>query len=258
MINTSSEHPRTAKLTNGLELAIGSLEENLERIQTNLKSTQGMWVVTLNLQMIYLCIRDDNYRRLLGDANVITADGMPLVWLTQVLKHRYRLRERTTGVDLLQRLLESQEAKHRIGLIGGQCPQVLLKRFPYSVFYAFGGTVDVSSDCIEAIADQCKRHGVNLVFLALGAPKQDYFAQGLRLLLPDAVIIGVGGAFEFLAEQKPRAPLWMQRTGLEWLHRFMAEPGKLWRRYLFQYPVALAWLLREAPRFRAANSETGG
>jgi N-acetylglucosaminyldiphosphoundecaprenol N-acetyl-beta-D-mannosaminyltransferase len=103
---------------------------------------------------------------------------------------------------------------------------------------------------MRAIADS----GARLVFVALGCPKQEAWMLAHRGAL-GAVMLGAGAAFDFLAGTQPRAPRWMRRAGLEWMHRLYREPRRLWRRYLVTNTLFLAWSLGDAPRDRVHRSE---
>ena len=84
-----------------------------------------------------------------------------------------------------------------------------------------------------------------MVFIALGVPKQDRLAVELRRRMPHLVLLGIGGTFEILGPQGSRAPRWMQKGGLEWLYRLFREPGRLWRRYLINYPQGVWFLIKD-------------
>ncbi|TNF52601.1 MAG: glycosyltransferase, partial [Burkholderiales bacterium] len=78
-----------------------------------------------------------------------------------------------------------------------------------------------------------------------GVPKQDRLALLLRQRMPHLLLLGIGGTFEILGPDGGRAPQWMQRSGLEWLYRLTREPGRLWRRYLLNYPLGIWFLFRD-------------
>jgi N-acetylglucosaminyldiphosphoundecaprenol N-acetyl-beta-D-mannosaminyltransferase len=102
--------------------------------------------------------------------------------------------------------------------------------------------------------------GAQAVWVGLGAPKQDFMAARLRELDAAPAIFCVGAAFDFVAGVVPRAPLWMQRSGLEWLHRLLSDPRRLWRRYVLGNPRFVAGVVadRVRGRTRVSASDTGG
>jgi N-acetylglucosaminyldiphosphoundecaprenol N-acetyl-beta-D-mannosaminyltransferase len=109
---------------------------------------------------------------------------------------------------------------------------------------------------MAALADRVTRSRADLVWVGLGTPKQDYFIAHFQPLVRVGALLAVGAAFDFLSGRKAMAPAWMQRAGLEWIHRLASEPRRLWRRYLLGN-TAFAFLLakqlinqRKAPRRR--------
>jgi N-acetylglucosaminyldiphosphoundecaprenol N-acetyl-beta-D-mannosaminyltransferase len=194
-------------------------------------------------------------RDVMNQADLVTSDGMPLVWLLRHLGVGDATR--VYGPDLTLSVLEAAaEAGIAVGFYG--CSQAVLPellrrvraRFPkINVAYADSPpfrpiTPEEDQRTIRTICEA----GVRILFVGLGAPKQDGWMHAHRGHIP-AVMLGVGAAFDFLAGAKPQAPHWMQRSGLEWLFRLATEPKRLWRRYLSQNPrfavLALTQILRE-------------
>jgi N-acetylglucosaminyldiphosphoundecaprenol N-acetyl-beta-D-mannosaminyltransferase len=195
------------------------------------------------------------FKKVMDSADLVTSDGMPLVWLLRCMGIREA--QRVYGPDLMPAVLESAaESGVPVGLYGGS-PEVLRRlverltmRFPkLDIAYAESPpyrppTQEEDEKTTQAIA----RAGVRILFIGLSTPKQERWMYSHRGRI-DAVMLGVGAAFDFLAGAKPQAPHWMQRNGLEWLFRLATEPRRLWRRYLGQNPrfavLALAQVLRE-------------
>jgi len=194
-----------------------------------------------------------DYRDTLDRADLVTADGMPLVWLLRWLG--VPRATRVYGPDLMPLALEAAaEAGIPVGFYGGTESTLarlvarVRTRFPnLNVAYAKSPpfralTAEEDSHVIEDIA----RAGVRILFVGLGSPKQDFWmhAHAGRI---HAVMLGVGAAFDFFPGTKPQAPRWMRRIGLEWLFRLATEPKRLWRRYLHNprfVVLALGQLLR--------------
>ncbi len=221
----------------------------LERVIDRANQWAGGWLVTLNLEMLSRIARDSDYRELLRRADMFVADGMPLVWASSLGRHRAGapIPERTTGVDLVDRILKSREIPP-FAILGGHQPGKALERYPgakAACRLIFDGQVDLSEAQTREFATRIESSGARLVFLALGVPKQDRLALALRELTPGVVYIGVGGTFQMLSPQGKRAPRWMQAAGLEWFYRLTQEPRRLWRRYLGRYPVGASLLIRD-------------
>jgi len=170
-------------------------------------------------------------------ADLVTADGMSVVWASRILGQP--LPERVTGVDLLVRLLQLGEAQGLRSFFLGARPDVLdrflavckAKHPGLPVAGWRDGYFPVSEH--EAVVRQIAATQPDILFVALPSPFKDIWCQRYRDELGARLIIGVGGSFDVLAGIVPRAPSWMQRAGLEWSWRLMREPRRLWRRYLF-------------------------
>jgi N-acetylglucosaminyldiphosphoundecaprenol N-acetyl-beta-D-mannosaminyltransferase len=201
--------------------------------------------------MLARCARDASYRDLIRQADIITADGMPLVWAS-----RYQntgIAGRTTGVDLVDAYLRAPEIPP-YAIIGGQDPMATLERYEEraqsACRYIYDGRVDLSDGQLKEFAHSLEEQDVRTVFIALGVPKQDQLAVQLRARVPHLVVMGIGGTFEILGPSGGRAPAWMQVGGLEWLYRLSREPRRLWRRYLLSYPTGIGVLIKDCLKQR--------
>jgi N-acetylglucosaminyldiphosphoundecaprenol N-acetyl-beta-D-mannosaminyltransferase len=238
----------------GLPIWQVSTSDLTELVKEWVEAGEGHWIATLNLDYISRCNRDPEFDRLLRGADVFTADGMPVLWASKKLDPSFDSQGRTTGADLTPRLLQAIDPS-RVAIIGGVDPAAALKildRNPEQ-YFIFDGKVELTQSWAECLSKQIA--GRNLVLVALGCPKQEQLIALLRPLLPNAVFIAVGGSFEMIAGIRPRAPKWMQKSGLEWLFRLAIEPRRLWRRYLIEYPPGALALYRavSAARRTAAN-----
>jgi N-acetylglucosaminyldiphosphoundecaprenol N-acetyl-beta-D-mannosaminyltransferase len=176
---------------------------------------------------------------------LLLADGMPIAWRGRLLTARPW--PRVTGADLLPAVLAlAEDAGQRVGFFGGstgthrRLAQHLRERYPaleVSGMWA-PNAADIDSDS-DTLAAAIRSVDTDILVVSLGKPRQEQWidrhghATGARIFLP------CGGAVDFLAGRTPRAPQWMQRFGLEWLHRLSHEPRRLARRYLLQGPFAL-------------------
>lgn len=242
----------------GFPVANGDSSEILSDIRQRAASRFGGWVVTLNLEMLSKVSRDRNYRQLLDDADMYIADGMPLVWASSHGKNRATqpIKERTTGVDLVDQFLQLGQIPN-FAVIGGEQPKKTLDLYPGAMAACrllFDGQIDLSAEQTKHFAAQIIQQEIEVVFLALGVPKQDLLAKALRKLAPHVVYIGVGGTFQMLSADGKRAPQWMRRSGLEWLYRLVSDPKRLWKRYLGHYPPGALYLLKDTFLQRAGDA----
>jgi N-acetylglucosaminyldiphosphoundecaprenol N-acetyl-beta-D-mannosaminyltransferase len=231
------------------------LAEAARRIAGYLHSPGLRQIVTVNLDFLQIARGDAGFRRAINEADLAVADGMPLVWASRLAGRP--LPERVTGNALVEeccRLSASTGAS--IFLLGGrpgiaECARrAIEKTYPGAVI---AGTYSPPFGLLSAsedrdIVDRINRSGARILFVAFGAPRQDRWIAAHRDDLEVSVAMGVGCSLDVLAGAVCRAPLWMQRSGLEWLHRFRLEPGRLWRRYFMKDPPMLARLFAESLR----------
>jgi len=193
--------------------------------------------------------RDENLRRIHNTAGLVTPDGMPLVWFSHLRGSRHV--ERVYGPDLMLALTErSIEKGYRHFLYGGRVgvperlAQNLTQWFPglniagtYSPpFHTLTGEEELRT--VQTI----NVSNADIVWVGLGTPKQEYWMKEHLGKVAAPVMIGVGAAFDFHSGLKKQAPRWIQRSGFEWLYRFMTEPRRLGKRYLVNNPLFL-WLI---------------
>jgi N-acetylglucosaminyldiphosphoundecaprenol N-acetyl-beta-D-mannosaminyltransferase len=183
----------------------------------------------------------------MDQATVVTPDGMPLVWLGR--KAVDTEIERVYGPDFMVDLFEATgpEVSHYFfgGRDGaaGEMVERLTERFPDLRVAGWHEPAEaVNLDETEADVERIKTSGADLLWVGLGHPKQELWMQKHVPTHLPCVALGVGAAFDFHAGRKREAPAWMKRTGLQWLHRLVQEPRRLWRRYLVGNSRFL-WLL---------------
>lgn len=232
----------------GLPLSGSGLDVHIRELIGRVDQGRGAWLLTLNTEMLARGARDLAYWSLVKKADIITADGMPLVWASKFKRPGHAIAGRTTGVDLVDGLLRHQHVP-AFAVIGGQNPRKTIEQYgsraTEACAFVFDGKVDLSESQVSFFCQELTRHQVRLVFIALGVPKQDQLAVLLRQRMPQLVLLGIGGTFEILGPDGSRAPVWMQRVGLEWFFRLAREPGRLWRRYLINYPRGIWFLVRD-------------
>jgi N-acetylglucosaminyldiphosphoundecaprenol N-acetyl-beta-D-mannosaminyltransferase len=197
-------------------------------------------LVTANAQFYVLAQKSRRFRECLHDADYICADGMPIVWACNSL-YGGRVR-RIAGVALIEELCQRGAAhKLRVFLLGGKpgaataTAGILKKRRPGIQIagvccpeYGF----ERREDSLQKVLDQIAAAKPNVLFVGLGAPKQEFLIHHHIRPLRVPLAIGIGGSFEILSGRLKRAPIWMQKSGLEWAYRLSQEPSRLWQRYL--------------------------
>jgi N-acetylglucosaminyldiphosphoundecaprenol N-acetyl-beta-D-mannosaminyltransferase len=213
---------------------------------------EGGSIVTVNVDILRSAGRDSEVAALIADAEIVVADGMPLIWATTVAGRR--LPERVTGASLVWRLAEAAAKTRRsVYLIGGDAgvPEgaalALLRQFPGLRVVGtesppFGFEQDEKQ--VAELVRRVSRARPDLVLVGLGFPKQENLIARLRWVLPRAWMLGCGAGIPLAAGQFRRAPAALQRIGLEWVHRLLLEPRRLARRYLLHdLPFAVLLLV---------------
>lgn len=229
----------------GLPVSRSNLDFHVRDLVERADRGNGAWLLTLNTEMIARGVREPDYWDLVKQADIITADGMPLVWASKFKSRKAAIAGRTTGVDLVDAMLRLGSVP-RFAVIGGKSPTETISCYGQQATeacaFVFDGKVDLSGEQLSFFCDELARHQVRVVFIALGVPKQDRLALLLRQRMPHLVLLGIGGTFEILGPEGGRAPQWMRKSGLEWIYRLAKEPRRLWHRYLVNYPRGI-WRL---------------
>lgn len=213
-------------------------------------------IVTVNVDFLNIAHRDPSFVQLLNDAALSVPDGMPLVWVSQIVGRR--LPERITGTDLLCDCAELAARKgYRLFLLGAapgvadEAADLLSQRYPGLEVvgtYSPPECGEFTSQENAKIVELVRAARPEMLFVALGTPKQEKWIYQNLQDLGVPVCIGVGGVFNFITGRIPRAPQPLQRAGLEWLFRLLLEPRRLWRRYLVDDTRALSRALLYALR----------
>ncbi|HLG14399.1 MAG TPA: WecB/TagA/CpsF family glycosyltransferase [Blastocatellia bacterium] len=232
-------------------------DETLERIDALAGEGGPHYMAVVNAAKIVGANRDEELLRVLHGADLVTADGMSVVWASRLLGRP--LKERVTGIDLFEKLVGHAAARGlSVFFFGAREDSV---RGVAELFGSRHSNLKIAGmrdgyfaeSESERIAGEINRSGADLLFVALGSPAQEKWIaanierSGVRFAL------GVGGSFDHLSGRARRAPRWMQRAGLEWLYRLLSEPRRLWRRYmvgntLFIWLVVTQLLRRNTPK----------
>lgn len=231
-----------------IDVDVSGPERSVRTIAEMARSGGG-YVCVANVHMTMEAFDDADFANVVNNAGLVVADGKPLVWMQR--RNGAADAEQVRGPALMPKLMKfAAENGITTGFFGSN-PETIAdinkkaaEKFPVlSIGYSVSPPFRTLSDEENAtIADEINDARVEILFVGLGCPKQEKWmaANAERI---NAVMIGVGAAFDIFAERVPEAPEWMQNIGLEWLYRFALEPKRLWRRYLvlntrFLYHVA--------------------
>jgi N-acetylglucosaminyldiphosphoundecaprenol N-acetyl-beta-D-mannosaminyltransferase len=232
--------------TNVLGVKVSAINMGIavDTIDGWIKNRRKNYVTVTGVHGVMECQRDASLRDIHNRAGMVTPDGMPLVWLNKAKGFNHV--ERVYGPDLMLAVCAKSEVEgYRHFFYGGasDVPELLAsklrQRFPK---LEIAGTYSppfrpLTADERNEIAQQINSTKPDIVWVGLSTPKQERWMSEFSHQLDAPVLIGVGAAFDFHAGLKPQAPYWMQRSGLEWSFRLMAEPRRLWKRYLVNNPT---------------------
>lgn len=203
---------------------------------------ESRYVCVATVHMTMEAHDNRSFQDIVNAADLVTADGMPLVWALRMLG--VGTATRVYGPELTPRLCEAaQAAEVPVGFYGGtedvllRLKECVARRWPrLPVAYAHSPPFRALTPQERAsVMHDIHASGARILFVGLGCPKQERWMAAHRPELP-AVMVGVGAAFDFLAGTKRQAPPFLQRAGLEWSFRLATEPRRLWWRYLYHNP----------------------
>lgn len=216
----------------GVRVDCLDMSEALERLEHFVDEGGLHLVATVNPEFVMLAQKDEDFARVLASAQLCLADGTGVVWAAR--RQGCALGDPVAGVDLVEPIAAMCERRgFRLFLLGAmpgvadQLAGQLRAAHPRLAVVAHSGAPDPSHDAeiLKLIQD----HRPDVLLVAYGAPAQELWINRLRDRLQVAVAIGVGGAFDYLTGRVPRAPAWMRRAGLEWLHRLVRQPWRIRR-----------------------------
>ena len=220
----------------GIPVANLSEDEAVRVIDEMIADGRPHYMAVVNAAKIVAATRDERLKRVLREADLVTADGMSVVWASRLLGRP--LKERVTGIDLFERLVAHAASSNlSVYFLGAKQESVsgVVARFtaehPKLKVAGYRNGYFAESES-SAIAEEIRSSRADLLFIAMGSPAQEFWIAENLALSGVRFALGVGGSFDHLSGLARRAPRWMQRAGLEWLYRLAREPRRLWRRYL--------------------------
>lgn len=231
-----------SRLVLGMRVDATTYEDAAARIFDWTRREESRYVCVATVNNVMEAYHAPGFRAIMREADLVTPDGMPLVWGLRLLGHRAATR--VYGPDLTPVVLEMAERESIPVAFYGTAPQTLDRlmisvrnRFPnLDIAYAWSPPFrQLSEEEDSKVVQDINGSGARILFVGMSTPKQDWWMAGHKGQLK-AVMLGVGAAFDFMAGTKPQAPRWLMAAGLEWMFRLATEPKRLWRRYLKQNP----------------------
>lgn len=259
-----SERDETAVLF-GMPFSITDFDSVCTSVDTRIAAREPGFIVTPNVNLVCTFHREPAFRAAYRQAILWLPDGKPLMWVARLLG--VRMAEKLSGSDMVPWLSAHAAKKgYSVFFFGGLpdsadiAAQRLRQRYPDLKVAGthcppYGFELDAASNA--AAIETIRAARPDILFVALGTPKQEIWLSTYQREIGVPVSMGVGAALDFLSGKVRRAPRWVQRCGLEWVWRLMQEPRRLWRRYLIEDMMILRLLLRELlnPRRRGESAE---
>lgn len=226
-----------------------TMSETIQMIDRAIINRVPIHHAAINVAKLINILKDKELYKSIISSDIINADGTPLVWASKFLGNP--LPERVAGIDLMQNLVElAFQKKYKIYLFGGKEEVVKKVKEFFSVKYSPeliagyrngyfnpGDEIKIATEIHESRAD--------ILFVAMTSPLKEHFLNKYKDTLKIPFIMGVGGSFDVIAGVTKRAPLWMQKLGLEWLFRIIQEPNRMWKRYARTNPVFIYLIIKE-------------
>ncbi len=236
----------------GVQTDAQRFDEAIEKLISWASDSQGHYVSTCPVYTLMMCREKPEVMEAVNNADMVTADGMPIVWVQR--RRGNAQAERVYGPDVMEALLARTANTPIKHYFWGGLPNVadtLVQRMQTQ--HPMLKVAGVYSPPISSVGDtpdpevvkRLNESGAAVIWVGLGSPKQDLWMELYRPFLKAPLFIGVGAAFDMLAGVKSQAPKWMQRSGLEWVFRLAQEPRRLGRRYLVYNPLFVWHVLRE-------------
>ena len=221
----------------GVNIAITNMDEVVNFIYDNIDNLKGKYICVSNVHTTVMSYENEEYKNVQNSAILRLPDGKPLSSVQR--KRGYRNAERVTGPDLMERIFKDSNEKITNYFYGSteetlnilesklkdKYPNLKVSGFYSPPFKALTKEED------EKIIKMLNDSGANIVWVGLGAPKQEnWMYEHMNKI--NALMIGVGAGFDYHAENIKRAPKWMQKCSLEWLYRLLQDPKRLFKRYM--------------------------
>ncbi len=241
----------------GLRVDAVNMTMATEAIESAVANKQKEYVCVAGVHGVMEAFRDHDLAVVFANAFLVVPDGMPTVWIGHLQGHRHM--QRVFGPDLMLELIaRSQATGFSHFLCGGnygvaeELRLSLQKRFPRA---RIAGTYtppfhNLTRAEENQLVERLKDLRPDIIWIGLSTPKQEKFMARLHSRLPPVVMIGVGAAFDFHTGRIKDSPAWVKRSGLQWCHRLMQEPSRLWKRYLVNNSQFLFYIGMQLSGFR--------
>lgn len=233
----------------GIPIDVLTMVETIKKIETSIQKKESIHHVVVNAAKMVNAQNDNQLRDSIVNCDIINADGQAVVWASKILKQP--LPERVAGIDLMENLvLNAYENNFKIFLLGAKedivkkVSDIYKKKYNPEIIAGYRNGY-FGADEEHEVAKQIANSGADILFVAITSPKKEIFLNKYKDIIKTPFIMGVGGSFDVVAGFTKRAPLWMQKIGMEWFYRFLQEPKRMWKRYLVNNTKFIAMIFTE-------------
>jgi N-acetylglucosaminyldiphosphoundecaprenol N-acetyl-beta-D-mannosaminyltransferase len=240
-MNQTDHNPRCNIL--GIRISAITMADALQAVESWIQTRKPHYVCVTPAHSVMECYDHPPLREIFNHSGLTTPDGMAIVWLLRA--KGFHCVERVYGPDLMRAVCQyGVEKGYRHYFYGGapgvgeKLTEVLQQQFPGLQVVGMDSPPfrKLTADEVEAEQAHIRAAQPDIVWVGIGSPRQEIWMSEHIDRLNVPVLVGVGAAFDFLSGNKRQAPIWVQRSGLEWFYRLVSEPHRLWRRYLLGYP----------------------
>ena len=224
-----------------------TMKDTINLVEKTIVAKKQIHHTVVNASKIILMQKDAELEKSVIEADIINADGQAVVWAANLLG--LNLPERVSGIDLMESLVEmSYYKRYKCYFLGARenivqkLVAIYIEKYSEDIIAGFrNGYFNEQEE--SDIARKISESGANILFVAITSPKKEIFLNKYKDQLKNVnFIMGVGGSFDVISGKTKRAPIFMQRIGLEWFYRFLQEPRRLWKRYLLGN-IKFIWLV---------------
>ena len=229
-----------------------NFEETVRLVDEYVQKKIPLHLIGVNADKINELNQNEQLRQIVNSCGIINADGASVIMASKFLGKA--LPERVAGIDLMERLIQLSEQKnYRVYLLGAKqnvvekTAEVLKKRYPRLQLCGFRNGYFKEADW-HSVSEEIRALHPDFVFVGITSPLKEYLVEYFQEQGHNAVFMGVGGSFDVISGNIPRAPLWMQKAGLEWLFRVIQEPKRLFKRYFIGNTMFICSVIAERCR----------
>ncbi len=225
-----------------------TMPETLGVVETIIQERKLTQHVVVNVAKLVLMQKDKGLRDIVNSCGLVNADGQGIVWGAKLLG--LNIPERVAGIDLFLSIVKlAAEKNYKLYFLGAKdevvrkVVDIFQTQYPSLKVAGFRNGYFAQEEEAE-IVDDIRSSQADVVFVAMGSPQKEVFLNKHIKNMNVPFVMGVGGSFDVVAGVTKRAPLWMQKCGLEWFYRFLCEPRRMWKRYLVTNTLFLGMILK--------------